>query len=243
VIFPVGKPLFNIFGLSYLHWVWNILGSSLITVYEDLGQTVKNSDAQNNIWGIGIYLAVIIYGLLGIISRVIVVAGVTVNQLGLAIGISGCLAVWLAEINLTLNSSPQAEREVSSSTNIPSLTFIWERLGGILLFLGRSESGINKSWQAITVISGYSLWAYSRCLGKYIFKIDLLAFLIIWLQPSWLDCQLVPGKLQKLIINISANVTNAQNQNFVLLSLALFTYLVLMVTLTNSLHRANKPIW
>ncbi|MEO3704105.1 hypothetical protein [Trichormus azollae] len=96
----------------------------MITVYEDLGQTIKNSDAQNNIWGISIYLAVIIYGSLGILSRVIIVASVTVNQLGLAIGISGYLAVWLAEINLTLNSSPQAEREVSSSTNIPSLTSI-----------------------------------------------------------------------------------------------------------------------
>jgi hypothetical protein len=43
-----------------LHWVWKILGSSLITIYEELRQTIKNSDAQNNIWGIGIYLAVIV---------------------------------------------------------------------------------------------------------------------------------------------------------------------------------------
>lgn len=46
--------------------------------------------------------------------------------------------------------------------------------------------------------------------------------------------------MQKLTINIAANLTNTQNQHFVLLTLALFPYLVLMVALTNILHRANK---
>jgi hypothetical protein len=46
--------------------------------------------------------------------------------------------------------------------------------------------------------------------------------------------------LQKLTINIATNLTNTQNQNFVLSTRALFPYLVLMVVLTNSLHRANK---
>ncbi len=107
------------------------------------------------------------------------------------------------------------------------------------MFLGWSESGINEPWQAITV-SGLSLWVFSLCLGKYIFQIDLLAFFVIGLQTIWLGCWLLPGELQKLIMKIAANLTNAQNQNFVLLSLALFPYLVLMVALTNSLHRANK---
>jgi hypothetical protein len=53
------------------------------------------------------------------------------------------------------------------------LLHIWEKLGGILLFLGWLESVIDELWQAITV-SGLNLWLFSRRLGKYIFQIDLL---------------------------------------------------------------------
>lgn len=251
--FPRGNlPLFNILGLSYLHWGWKIsgfpliavylamVGTTVITVYQNLRQSRKNADAQNDIWGIGIYFAVIVYELLGILSRAIFVAGVNVTQLGLAIGICGCLTVWLAERNLNSHSSLQAERGVSTSINAPSLASIWEKLGGILLFLGWLVSVFNEPWQAITV-SGLSLWVFSQRLGKYSFQIDLLAFFVIGLQTIWLGWRLVPGEFQKLIINIAANLTNAQNQHFVLLSLALFPYLVLMVALTHSFHRANKP--
>jgi hypothetical protein len=112
-------PLFNILGLSYLHWGWKIsgfpliavylaiVGTTLITLYTELSQTRTDSDAQNDIWGTGIYFPVLSYGLLGIISRAIFVAGVNVNQLGLPIGICGWLAVLLAERNFTPNSSPQ----------------------------------------------------------------------------------------------------------------------------------------
>ncbi|MBK1989125.1 DUF2157 domain-containing protein [Sphaerospermopsis aphanizomenoides BCCUSP55] len=251
--FPNGKlPLFNLLGLSYLHLGWKIsgfpliavylamVGTTLITVYQNLRQPRENSDEQTDSWGIGIYFAVIIYELLGLLSRAIFVANVNVTQLGLAIGICGWLAVWLAERNLYFNPSLQTEREINTSTNLPSLTSIWKKLGIIFLFLGWLVSVVDQPWQAIAV-SGLGLWVFIIRLQKYNFQIDLFTFFSIGLQAHWLVWQLVPEQLQNWIINTANNLTNHPDETWTLLSLALFPYLVLMVALTNSFHRANKP--
>ncbi|MBD2295475.1 DUF2157 domain-containing protein [Anabaena sphaerica FACHB-251] len=235
--FPNGKlPLINILCLSYLHWGWKLssfplvavyvamVGTTLITVYRKLRLHRENVNEQNDSWGIGIYFAVIIYGLLGLLSRAIFVAGVNVTQLGLAIGICGWLAVWLSEKNL-------------SST--PSLASLWENVGGILLFLGWLVSVFTQPEQAIAV-SGLSLWVFSRRLQRHNSKLDLTAIFFIGLQTIWLAWRLIPEQLQKLIINTATYLTNSQNQPLVLLSIALFPYIIVMLILTESLHDNEK---
>ncbi|TAF09589.1 MAG: DUF2157 domain-containing protein [Nostocales cyanobacterium] len=235
--FPSRKlPVINLLGLSYLHWGWKLsnfplvavyvamVGTTLITVYRNLKQPRENANEQNDSGGIGIYFAFLIYGLLGLLSRAIFVAGVNVTQLGLAIGICGWLAVWLSAKNLT---------------STPSIAAIWEKIGGILLFLGWLVSVFTQPEQAIAV-SGLSLWVFSRRLQNQNSKIDLTAIFLIGLQTIWLAWRLVPDEWQKLIISTATYLTNSQNQPLALLSIGLFPYIILMLVFTESLHHDEK---
>ena len=123
--FPSGKlPLINIIGLSYLHWGWKLsvfpliavylamIGTTTITVYNQLTQPQENTNTETPQWGISLYFTFLTYALLTLLTRAIFIAGVNITQLGLAIGICGGLVIWLSEKN--------------SSTN-PSI--LWEKLG------------------------------------------------------------------------------------------------------------------
>ncbi len=55
-----------------------------------------------------------------------------------------------------------------------------------------------------------------------------------------LGWRLVPDNLQKLAIATSTQLTNSQNEPWALLGIALFPYVILMVTLTDSLYRSQK---
>lgn len=235
--FPSGKlPFLNILSLSYLHWGWKISGfpliavyiaivcTTLITVYQKLKQPRENIDTQDDSWGVGIYFAVIIYGLLGLLFRAIFVAGVNVTQLGLAISICGLLAVWLSAKNIK---------------STPSVAAIWQKIGGILLFLGWLVSVFTQPQQAI-IISGLSLWVFSQRLQIHNSKIDFTAIFLIGLQTTWLSWRIVPETLQQFIINTATYLTNSQNQPLALLSIALFPYLILMLIFTEKLHHEQK---
>ncbi|MFM2064438.1 MAG: hypothetical protein RLZZ507_4109 [Cyanobacteriota bacterium] len=238
---PSGKlPFLNILGLSYLHWGWKIsgfpliavyiamVGTTLITVYQQLKQPRENTNTQDHSqddnWGVGIYFAVIIYGLLGLLFRAIFVAGVNVTQLGLAIGICGWLAVWLSAKNITFT---------------PSIAAIWQKIGGILLFLGWLVSVFTQPEQAI-IISSLSLWVFSQRLQIRNSKIDFTAIFFIGLQTTWLGWRIVPEALQQFIINTTTYLTNSQNQPLALLSIALFPYLILMLVFSEKLHHEEK---
>ncbi|QYX33057.1 DUF2157 domain-containing protein [Sphaerospermopsis torques-reginae] len=239
--FPSGKlPFLNILSLSYLHWGWKIsgfpliavyiamVGTTLITVYQKLKQPRENTNTQDNTqddnWGVGIYFAVVTYGLLGLLFRAIFVAGVNITQLGLAIGICGWLAVWLSAKN---------------STSTPSIAAIWEKIGVILLFLGWLVSVFTQPEQAI-IISGLSLWVFSQRLQIHNSKFDLTAIFFIGLQTTWLAWRLVPETLQQFIINTATYLTHSQNQPLTLLSIALFPYLILMLIFSEKLHHDEK---
>ncbi|MBE9236911.1 DUF2157 domain-containing protein [Anabaena aphanizomenioides LEGE 00250] len=235
--FPSGKlPFLNILSLSYLHWGWKISGfpliavyiaivcTTLITVYQKLKQPRENIDTQDDSWVVGIYFAVIIYGLLGLLFRAIFVAGVNVTQLGSAISICGLLPVWLSAKNIK---------------STPSVAAIWQKIGGILLFLGWLVSVFTQPQQAI-IISGLSLWVFSQRLQIHNSKIDFTAIFLIGLQTTWLSWRIVPETLQQFIINTATYLTNSQNQPLALLSIALFPYLILMLIFTEKLHHEQK---
>ncbi|MBG1266982.1 DUF2157 domain-containing protein, partial [Nostoc sp. WHI] len=136
------------------------------------------------------------------------------------------------EVTVIFSSSPLSPLS-------PSSPLLWEKLGAILLFLGWLVSVVNYPWQAIAV-SGLGLWFVGNRLQRYSFKADLAAVFVIGLQTIWLFWRLVPDNLQKWAIAIGTQLTNSQNEPWALLSVALFPYIVLMVALTDSLHRSQK---
>ncbi|MGF1938700.1 MAG: DUF2157 domain-containing protein [Nostoc sp. ChiQUE02] len=259
-------PLANILGLSYLHWGWQLrgfpliavyvamIGTTIITVYHNYQQpnTVSEEDRGDVYDGlrlrrslnISLSAAVIIYALIVLLVRAIFVTKVDVTELGLAIGICGWLVTWLAQRGGERGEGRgQGAGELGEVTVIsspfPSSLLLWERLGGILLFLGWVVSVVNYPWQAIAV-SGLGLWFVGSRLRRYSLKVDFAAIFVIGLQTIWLGWRLVPDNLQKLAIATGTQLTNSQNEPWALLAVALFPYVILMVVLTDSLYRSQK---
>ncbi|HYX16974.1 MAG TPA: DUF2157 domain-containing protein, partial [Nostoc sp.] len=265
-IFPnllTGKlPLINILGLSYLHWGWQLpgfpliavyvamIGTTIITVYHNYQQPnpISEEDRRNRRRSsISLAATVIIYALIVLLVRAIFVTKVDVTQLGLAIGICGWLVTWLAQKGRAGGAGEAGGAGgvggvtvISPSSPVfPSSLLLWERLGGTLLFLGWLVSVVNYPWQAIAV-SGLGLWFVGSRLRQYSFKLDFAAVFLIGLQTIWLGWRLVPNNLQKLAIATGTQLTNSQNQPWALLGVALFPYIILMVALTDNLHRTEK---
>ncbi|MBW4685355.1 MAG: DUF2157 domain-containing protein [Komarekiella atlantica HA4396-MV6] len=243
-------PLINILGLSYLHWGWKFPGFPLIAVYLAMIGTAiitvyhnrypqhhplisrEHSSVQGIRLGISSPALVVIYALVVLLVRAIFVVRLDVTQLGLAIGVCGWLVTWLAE-----QGTRRQETGVISSPTPTSL--FWEKLGGILLLLGWLVSVISYPWQAIAVC-GLGLWFEGSRLQRYSLKTDLAAIFVIGLQTIWLGWRLVPSGLQQWAIATSTYLTNAQNEPWALLGVALFPYLILMVVLNESLYRLHK---
>ncbi|MBE9007339.1 DUF2157 domain-containing protein, partial [Fortiea sp. LEGE XX443] len=121
----------------------------------------------------------------------------------------------------------------------PALNPIWELLGGILLFFGWAVSVIDYPEQAF-VVSGLALWYVNQRLQRYSLHADLAALFAIGLQSIWLGWRLVPPGMQKWSIAIATNLTQAQNEPWALLSVALFPYLIFIVWLCDRLRHAEK---
>lgn len=256
-------PLINILGLSYLHWGWQLkgfpliavylatIGTTLITVYHNYHQpnSISEEDRRDVYDGlrlrrrlsISLPATVIIYALIVLLVRAIFLVRVDVTQLGLAIGICGALVTWLAQQGRQgaggrAQGAGEAKVIFSSS---PSSLLLWESLGAILLFLGWLVSVVNHPWQAIAV-SALGLWFVASRLRQYSLKLDFAAVFVIGLQTIWLGWRLVPDNLQKLAKSTATQLTNSQNQPWALLGVALFPYIILMVALTDNLHRSQK---
>ncbi|MBD2364078.1 DUF2157 domain-containing protein [Anabaena minutissima FACHB-250] len=249
---PRGKlPLFNILGLTYLHWGWQLplfpltaiyvamVGTTILTLYQHRRQPPTPPEAQPPGLGINLYASVIIYALLLLLGRGIFVARVDVTQLGLAIGICGWLGTWLAQQGSRGAGTEGSEGARENNAPVLQADVLWERLGGILLFLGWLVAVFNYPAQAIAV-SGLALWAVTVRLHRYNLQIDLLLFFVIGLQAIWLGWRLVPSGLQQLAISVGTQLTQSQNEPWALLSVVLFPYLVFMVVVTEILHQARK---
>ncbi|RCJ17777.1 DUF2157 domain-containing protein [Nostoc minutum NIES-26] len=240
-----------------------MIGTTIITVYlnrlmqrrrdretrGDFDENELNENQSEQRFGLGIslYAVVIIYGLLVLLVRAIFVAGVDVTQLGLAIGICGWLITWLAQRGRGQGrqgrQGRQGEQENNyyspSSLSSPTPQLPWELFGGILLFLGWLVAVIDYPGQAIAV-SGLSLWFVGNRLQRHSLKTDLAAVFAIGLQTIWLGWRLVPSGVQAGAIAIATKLTNAQNEPWALLGVALFPYVIVMAALTDRLYRAQK---
>ncbi len=223
-----GWNLFNILGLSYLHWGWQLSLFPLVAIYVGTLETAiaifsqyrnpKTPHVNNNFQTI----AIIIYSLILLILRGIFGAHIQITQLGLALGISGWLLCWLSQQNRAVNSSKK------NST--------WELMGGILLGLGWLISVSTEPGQAIA-ISGLGLWVFASRLFRFWQHLDFLAICVIGLQTIWLGWRLIPFELQTWMIAISTAVTDTEKTPFALLSIALFPYLILLLWGRDWLYR------
>jgi hypothetical protein len=236
--------------LSYLHWGWHLPGFPLVAVYIGMLGTAMllprglakeegenlSTQTQDEIIArqspqpdTRIGSAIVLYALTVLLGRGIFVAHVPIAQLGLAIGICGWLFARLGQVPET----------TSQSASIKSR--IWEWIGGILLVIGWLVS-VNEAvpWQA-TAVSGLGALFFWNRLQRYSLRFDLLAIFTIGLQAHWLIWRLVPAPWQQAIVTFSTQLTHSENVPAALLSLALFPYLIGLLSLTDWLYCASKP--
>lgn len=206
----------------YLHFGWQYSGIPLIAVYMGIvtitAFTVYSTRNERR------YLdnKLPIYGLAILLIRAVFIAGVNVNDLGLAIATCGWLPVW--------------QQQQNPSKSLKPLTII----GGWLLLLGWLVSvGETYPWQAL-VISGLSLgWFFSR-LRQFWQQIDLLAIFFIGGQTGSLVWRLIPQILRQNISATAMTLTGTTDSILTLTGLAWFPYLIAIVWLTNWLYKQQK---
>jgi hypothetical protein len=241
-------PIINYLGLSYLHWGWSLPGFPLVVVYLGTSTTLATFYAEcrrgkpqskiNSSQPTGRnspYLLhpatfqIAVYGIGILLFRAIFVAGVDIQQLGLAIGAYGWFLSWLS----------QQQRKLSAEeSELPQLS--WEWLGGGLLFVGWLVSvGVEFPWQAIAV-SGLGLWFFGSRLQRFWQRFDFAAILCIGLQSIWLFWRLIPSAIQTQLVATATQLTSSQDTPFALLSLVLFPYLIIIVGLIDWLERREK---
>lgn len=199
----------------YLHWGWGnpvfppiavysailAIAARTVTVYRS--RQGRRSPPSHTL---------LVYAIAVLLVRAIFLAGVSINQLGLAIGLCGWLLLW-----------PQARKPVTI-------------LGGCLLFLGWLVAVGNQfPWQA-TAVSGLSLWWLAIRLQQFWRPIDLAAIFIIGWQTVWLVWRLIPQLIQQKVILVAIMFTGAIDRPLSLLSLAWFPYLIFMVALNGWLY-------
>lgn len=243
---PVNNILaLNILGLNYLHWGWKIPHFPLIAIYLAVGGTTFVVVSQTRLLReTNLLTLVVIYTLLGLFIRGIFIVRTDITQLGLAIGICGWLVTWLTlsrvkTVDALFPSSRRDTQQARENSSISRSFVPWQLLGCILLFFGWLVSVATYPWQAIGV-SGLSLWFFSTRLQHYNLKVDFAAIFFIGLQTVWLGWCLVPSKLQQWIIATAIELTHAQNQSWVLATVALFPYTLLIVKITQKLGRVGK---
>jgi hypothetical protein len=258
--------------LCFLHWGWHFLSFSLIAVY--LGVTLvtlsilarspgrfllpQTSSNEAQIIQPKIGNIYVIFALTVLLVRAIFVAGIPIEQLGLAIGICGWV---LGGVRSRGTGSRGAEEQGSGGefrsiiSSAPQLgeafsTQVLERIGAVLLFLGwyvslepnfiaRSTS-IAGYIQAIAV-SGFALHFYWQKLCRDWLRRDLLAIFVIGVQAHFLMPKLIPDWFRQNAIDLCVEITRAQDYPYTVYSVTLVPYLILVVWLTGWLYRREKP--
>ncbi|NDJ17895.1 hypothetical protein [Myxacorys almedinensis] len=147
--------------------------------------------------------------------RAIFIVDVDIAQLGLAIALCGG---GIARI---------AQRQPGSTA--------WMFSGAVLL-LGWGVSVGAVPWQAL-VTSGIALLVSYWALQRFWRRSDVALLLTIALQMIWLGWRLVPAVLQTQIITSATQITETESTAIALLGIALFPYLLVILTVSAWLRR------
>ncbi|MBL1176126.1 hypothetical protein [Pantanalinema sp. GBBB05] len=208
------RNLLNYWGLNWLQWGWAIPGFPLIATYiGSIGtaaflfhwQQSSDNESQERV---DVGIVAIAFASLLLIGRAIFRAGVPVNQLGLALGISGWLLCWL---------SRQRPR------------FGWSQAGVGLLAIGWLVAiPANPPWQAIAV-SGLGLWLLGDRIQRHWRIEDLIAFWLVGLQAFFLLWLLMPLPERLQVVAVTSQIARESLLPWQLIGLRLFPYVVVMV--------------
>ena len=226
--------------LNWLHWGWNwsgfpllatyigSIGTTLVLVYENWGLGVGDSGLGGEDSQPGTETATpssplplsaitIAFAILLLIARATFVAQVPVNQLGLAVGVSGWLLVWLSRWD--------------------SARIVWTRVGtGLLLLAWMVTVTATPPAQAIA-ISGLGLWLLADGLRRSGQESYLIAGFLVGLQAVWLCWRALPLPWQQSLVNTGIQLAGTDAMPVALLGLWFFPYLLLTVWLSMRLRR------
>ncbi|MGI0487645.1 hypothetical protein ACN4EK_19555 [Pantanalinema rosaneae CENA516] len=223
--FSPRSNLLNYWGLNWLQWGWAMPGFPLIATYiGSIGtaaflfhwQQSSDRESQDRV-DVGI-LAIAFASLL-LIGRAIFRAGVPINQLGLALGISGWLLCWLSRQRPRLG---------------------WTQAGVGLLAIGWLVAiTADPPWQAIAV-SGLGLWLLGDRLQRRWQLEDLLAFWLVGFQAFFLLWLLIPLSGRSQLVALVSQVAGESLPPWQLIGLRLFPYIVLMVVASFWLRQRDR---
>ena len=226
----------NHLGLSGLHWGWGLAGwpllatnlgvsgTALLTLYRN--QQGERFQAKTQ-FPFGLQGGLLIYGLLILLIRAILIAGVPLAQLGVTLALCGGL--WLWQGRLSELSSPARETALSRPF-----------LGGeILILLGWLVSVSSEPGQAL-IVSGLGLWCLSLHLGRRESVSDLVLFWLIGLQTHWLAWRLLPNIIQNSLVSLGMAWAGLKTNPWPLLSLAFLPYLALTAALWLGLRQRQR---
>ena len=194
----------------------------------------------------------VLYSTAAILFRGIFLQGIEITQLGLAIGISGWLFVWLCEKKPAESvgdrdtaDSVAAQKTVPVSPQLPLM-----QIGNFLLLAGWCisffsipwGSDIWQPWEALQAfgVSGLALWLLFRRFFGSFQRRDLIAIFFIGLQACLLFRQIIPPGLRSQAVKTGVELAQAADAPFTIYAITLIPYLLLTVWFTDWIYRHDK---
>ncbi len=256
----------NYIFVSFLHWGWGLpflpliavylgmISSSFTTIYQTNYQIKSSSYIGNK--GLEIEQVLdhakanqrsdlfLLYAIVVLLFRGIFLQGIQISQLGLAIGISGWLFVWLSE-----KKPPDAAASAANVT--PDTELPLSPIGIFLLCLGWLISFASipwtsegwQPWEALQAIgvSALGLWLLFRRFLANFNRNKLTAIFLIGLQACILIRQIIPPGFRSQAVNTAVEIAQAADAPFTIYAITLIPYLILTVWFTDWIYRQDKP--
>lgn len=170
--------------------------------------------------------------------------GIEITQLGLAIGISGWLFVWLSEKKQL--DAGDAEANVTPAPKLPL-----SPIGIFLLCLGWLISFVSipwmseqwQPWEALQAlgVSALGLWLLCRRFLLNFNRSHLMAIFWIGLQACVLIRQIIPPGFRSQTVNTAVEIAQATDAPFTIYAVTLIPYLILIVGFTDWIYHQAKP--
>jgi hypothetical protein len=229
----IGVMGFSAIVLNFLQFGWQLSYWPLLAIYLGTCSTaflvfrnsepppLENPSSSQGWWTVlSLHQTTLFYGALLLLFRGWLVQQVALEQLGLAFGLCGGIAVWLSRRHLS-----------------PSL---W--LGfGLLLFGWAVAWPATPPWQGIA-ISALALWLLWDQLQRHWHPWTLYAILGTGLQSLWLLGRSLPSSLQETILTTVQQWVGTAGMPYALQAIALFPYLWVMVVFARQLKRWQQPV-
>ncbi|MGQ9871300.1 hypothetical protein [Leptodesmis sp.] len=212
-------------GLSWLQWGWGWQGTPFTATYVGtiaaavalLVQEQRERERERY----SLPPIAVTFGSLLLLLRAILVAQVPLNQLGLAIGISGWVLVWLAR------RSPDRR--------------MWMWLGSALLIVGWAIAvSVIPPWQAI-VITGLGLWLLGDGLRRTGEPVYLTTGFFVGFQGVWLLWRVIPPVWQQAIVRFCISLAGTEGMTSALSGIGFLPYVLATVWFAFRLRQWQRP--